>query len=427
MSTTVSNRSETPGGGWANVLTADFCPGLNKYVYWMKEPIGWFVAAALVSTLVGIFLSPIGWALAAGLVAIIFGGLLFPWLAVRFTICRLEPVIDKLTEREASQLVLTVVNPLPIPLWGLAINGYLTDARREESGRLSVRKPEISLSGVPMLSEATFRLPIQAEYRGHYPIENPEVACAFPFGIWTARRKLTLVRPVTVWPMMLDLPSLMDLGGRRYSDIGVGLRAGSHGDFLGVRPFRQGDTLRSIHWVQSARMEKLVVCERAAPQQQEVLLTLDTQIGLAETTDESRRWMAQENLAWRVRIGASLANLFDAQHVPFRLRIGLTEPVEKPATLGSALDQLAAIPLLGMGNERSSQSDLSLTGNRGAEIRIFHVEDPEERYVRVEASLPGVGRCGTAIDRVVRIDLDGDIRAQLLGFLRELGYVNTAA
>ncbi len=109
----------------SRLLTTDFCPQLNRYVYWLKEPIGWFALAAVASLLVGAFLSPIGWTLAAGLTALILAGLALPWIAVRFSECRLEPINEEFSEMESNQLLLTVRNRLPIPLWGLMIKGYL--------------------------------------------------------------------------------------------------------------------------------------------------------------------------------------------------------------------------------------------------------------------------------------------------------------
>ncbi|MEM6471796.1 MAG: DUF58 domain-containing protein, partial [Planctomycetota bacterium] len=34
-------------------FTTDFCPWANRFVYWLKEPVGWFVIATAISVLVG--------------------------------------------------------------------------------------------------------------------------------------------------------------------------------------------------------------------------------------------------------------------------------------------------------------------------------------------------------------------------------------
>ena len=423
----------------ARLFHSDFCPSLNRYVYWMKEPIGWFAAAAFVSLLVGAFLSPLGWALAAGLLAIIAGGLLFPLLAVRFAQCKIEPLIQELHEGEESELLLTITNPLPMPLWGLTINGYLTDLEdtataRAEGGSL---RPEICLSSVPMLSSATFRLPIKAAYRGRYPLELPQIACAFPFAIWTARRQLTDVKSVTVWPMLIRLTNLMELGGRRTAEIGFGNRPGTHGDFLGVRRFRRGDALRSIHWVQSARTGELVVCERAAPQQQEVLITVETDYPSSMFLSRLEKEEKRENLAWRIRIAASLVELLDARRVPVSLQLGMQGRPTSALSMAQAFEYLTDVPLDG---ESASQVEslASQEGTRSHAVQILlagvgsakdlrpYASDLQ-RYISMQMVIPGAGRGEGEKVRQVMLDLDRDIPQQLEDFLREVGHVSSAA
>ena len=201
------------------LLNTDFCPQFNRYVYWLKEPVGWFALAATASLLVGAFLSPIGWTLAAGLIAMIVAGLALPWIAVRYAECKLEPVIGEINELETSQLMLTVRNRLPLPLWGLMVQGYLATPVVQTGliGDASLdldAKPDVGLACVPPLCDATFRLSIRPEYRGFYPVEVPLVACAFPFRyLDRAAEGSANVTPVTVWPKRVDLSGLLDIGG----------------------------------------------------------------------------------------------------------------------------------------------------------------------------------------------------------------------
>ena len=114
-----------------------------------------------------------------------------------------------------------------------------------------------------------------------------------------------------------------------------------NGEFLGVRDFRRGDALKSIHWVQTARNDRLIVCERGGPQQQAVELRLSTS-GCEGSLSEVR-----ENLAWRVRITASLIDLLVSRHLPFCLVIdGHTQALpEGAASRTQAWDLLAMVPL----------------------------------------------------------------------------------
>lgn len=171
----------------------------------------------------------------------------------------------------------------------------------------------------------------------------PKLACAFPFGIWTARRTVDSVQPVVIWPLLIPLNGLVDMSGSKLADIGVGNRTGTDGDFLGVRTFRRGDSLRSIHWAQTARNDSLIVCERGGPQRQTVRA-----INLRITTrGVGGPWETRENLAWRVRMAASLVELLGVRHIPFQLLIddGSGTKVACGPGLQAVLNQLAEIPL----------------------------------------------------------------------------------
>jgi len=414
-------------------MNTDFCPQLNRYVYWLKEPVGWFAIAAVASLLVGAFLSPIGWTLAAGLIAMIGAGLGLPWVAVRFTECKLEPVIDEINELENSQLLLTVRNRLPLPLWGLMVEGYLA-APIEQKGFIGdaslecKRKPDVGLACVPALCEATFRLSIRPAHRGFYPIEAPVVTCAFPFGIWTARRKVKHVTPVTVWPMRVDLSGLLDIGGASAADEGIGERVGSSGEFLGVRAFRRGDSLRSIHWVQTARMDSLVVCDRSGPQRQTVSLEIDTR------PIRGNAAVARDHLAWRVRIVASLAELLCARHIPFQLVID--DCVYTLATgkrgLKQAFDRLAAIPLDDQGaagsRAESMQCRLSTRICIGpAEASEANKQICTHDKVSISIHQPSTGFRQQARQHAMNLDLAEELTEQLNHFLSEVSYASYAA
>jgi len=67
----------------------DFCPSINRLVYWIKEPIGWVVTAILFSLLVGLKIGPQGYILAAGFTAFLVFGLVWPWLSLRGIRCSL--------------------------------------------------------------------------------------------------------------------------------------------------------------------------------------------------------------------------------------------------------------------------------------------------------------------------------------------------
>ena len=70
-------------------LNYDFCPWANRYVYWLKDPIGWVVCGALFSALVGFFLGPQGFVLMWSFIALLVVGAVWPWLCMKRLECRL--------------------------------------------------------------------------------------------------------------------------------------------------------------------------------------------------------------------------------------------------------------------------------------------------------------------------------------------------
>lgn len=405
---------------FSELTKRDFCPWVNPYVYWLKEPVGWFVLALIASVLVGVFLSPLGWSVAAGLATLIALGLGFPWLATRCVRCRVRPVDWELRERQDSYLDFTVANYLPLPVTGLKVEGYVSlPSERDDANTLADHK-DCVLALVPAFSRATYRLPLRPEYRGRYPVAAPQITCAFPFGIWTARRVVEDVTPILVRPLLIPIESDIERVGSEWADHGLGSRPASQGDFQGVRDFRDGDSLKSIHWAQSARNDRLVVCERGGPQQQ----TIDVQLSTARI--QGTKHCARENLAWRVRVAASLTELLCARHIPFRLWID-EQPISLPTGSESARrarELLADIPLDGI---EVSPSCTQWSEPTSPTIRI-HASDEHgfslsPRYLRLDLIARGTSLvtawqaqqdCWQQL-----INLDLDIASQLNQFLSE--------
>lgn len=412
----------------AELSTHDFCPWANRYVYWLKEPVGWFVLATIISVMVGAFLSPLGWTMAAGLFSLLLLGLGFPWLATRTVSCELTPTQRELHEGDQAFLELQVRNRLPLPVAGLSIEGYLSQPVGGNGALDETPVADVRLARVPALSRATFRLPIRPEYRGRYPIVRPRMACAFPFGIWTARREIQLVRSVTVWPLLIPISSEFEVAGAQMAEVGCGSRPTTHGDFFGVRGFRRGDTLKSIHWVQSAKLDSLVVCERGGPQQQPVEVRLSTTRGLGAAPQ------ARENLAWRVRIAASLVDMLNARHLPVRLLIDDRQvSLSNGATARhEAWNALADIPLDPIAEPAVSHATNAVVPNSLASCIAITAQAANgsplaDGLVRVAIEQPRSGLRQLAQQDDSLINLDQDITSQLDRLMMEALRGNQAA
>lgn len=356
---TVPSRGARRGtsGRWERFLTTDFCPGLNRYVYWLKEPIGWFAIALFCSVLIGMFVSPIGWVLASMIGGVIAAGVAWPWLAVRAADCSLAPVVGAIEEGDRCDLKLLVRNRSPFPLWGLAVEGYL-DREGDDAA------PTLALACVPMWSDAEYRIGVQPELRGRYPLVRPQIACSMPLGIWTARRAVRESLPLTVHPKVSRVTDEPELAGVTAADAGDGQRPGQCGEPIGLREFRGGDRLRHVNWVQTARSGVMTVSERGGPQRQAVELVLDPSAPSTWHPDDQPR--VREAIKRRVRVAASLAIGLHGRHVPLRVSIGQrTQPIPCGATgRERLLDLFTDVPADGTAPENAASEAITTPQRR---------------------------------------------------------------
>lgn len=399
----VVHAAPTEQSQLSRLMTTDFCPWANRFVYWLKEPIGWFALATMVSVMIGLYFSPIGWTLAASLAAIMLTGMAWPWVAVRVTQCGLRPETDAVYEDTSCRMVLSVRNRIPIPVWGLAIEGYLDNRCSDE------RNPTVGLACVPPLCTADYSVNVTPTLRGHYPATKPQVACSFPFGIWTARRELREVRPLTVWPKVYRVLGMLWIVGQINADEGEGNRGGRSGDFVGVRSFRRGDSAKHVNWIASARSDSMIVTERGGPQSVELDVFIDT-----------CRHASRDSLARRIRVAASVLDSLHHSRIRTRVRLGNNRLTYKldPRGRRQMLDALASVPADGEACEPirrvGSQATIVISGSVRGEV-LIRIDNPR-----------GGRRAGGATHEIIIANHD-DLATAMAGLWKEVRDANVAA
>jgi uncharacterized protein (DUF58 family) len=101
----------------------DFCPSVNQYVYWIKQPIGWVVGAVVFSILIGVFVGPQGYVMAAAFTTLLVLGLVWPWLSMKAVRCSLSVPEDQLWEGQQFEVLFKVQNYWPMPVFGMMVKG----------------------------------------------------------------------------------------------------------------------------------------------------------------------------------------------------------------------------------------------------------------------------------------------------------------
>ena len=263
---------------------------------WLWQPLGWFLAAIAISSLVGAFVAPQGWLLAAALAVVLLGGVSGPWLCLCGIHAELHFERKRISENQPVLARLTLANRLPWPGWGFLLKGG--SSLRSSSDNDPV---VAALTRIPGWSRIEFEFKLHFARRGRYPAEPMILSCGFPFGIWHAKKAIVVRDELIVVPHQFPLRLLPQLPGDELTALGSYRdRAGSEGEILSARAYRPGDPLRQVHWRHTARRDTLIVNERQSIGRPQVLLVWDE---LAFTSPE----MSQEDLDWGIRVLATLA------------------------------------------------------------------------------------------------------------------------
>lgn len=256
-------------------LNHDFCPSANSYVHWLKQPIGWVVCGAAASLLVGLFIGPQGYVLTGAFLTLLLLGVSWPWLCMKGLSCELTFDESRTEEGESTIVSLDIVNRLPIPAFGLMIQGhFLQDINHEDDGIA------VSLKRVAGCSVSNFKWPLTPKRRGKLPTESPMLVTGFPFGLYQISKPVDVTGNTIVWPKCEDLETAFETVGTQFAiDASSSRQAGNEGETIGVRNYRYGDSVRNIHWSHTARHNRLIIRERQSSTQTPIRVVLDLRQG----------------------------------------------------------------------------------------------------------------------------------------------------
>lgn len=159
---------------------------------------------------------------------------------------------------------------------------WAVSRRRGTSFALTLSEVHPDLEGSGTLAvltagaEAVVRGRLSAHRRGPYPLSGIRVTTTFPLGLFAKGRVLELPGELLVYPRRVPAsrkapPRSGGLGeqpARRF------VRDGE-GDTAGLRPLREGEDARRVHWLKSAHGTQLLRVERDAEETRAVVLRLE--------------------------------------------------------------------------------------------------------------------------------------------------------
>lgn len=318
-------------------LHTDYCPGVNRWVDWLKHPLSCLGLAALVALACGLLVNTASLALFALLAGVATLGILWPRIAVAGLRCEVEFERRRARPGEPVPILLRIENRWPFPVWGLSLRrGFVSGGRSSEG---------LALARVGAWSRTEFRWEFRPEQRGLYPLEPPRVDTGFPFGLIHAHAPVAVHGELLVWPASVPLRGMPDSAEiQAREDVFAERRAGDAGDVLGTRSFRDGDSLRRIHWGQTARSGRLIVTERQAP------ATCATRLIVDAARSSHSGDAGRETLELLLSTAASIVEGLHRQHALIEALLGAQTFVigTDLRDLRKFLDALAAVPPEGL-------------------------------------------------------------------------------
>lgn len=284
-----------PPGRWQAfrhfLLDADFLSYANKYLPW-RSAFGSLCLVAVAALLCSFFVHFHAHVLLAAVAVVLVVGTVWPWVSTRGLRATLSFAAARAREGERVRVRLDVSNWLPLSARGVRVRGGLAGGGDSD----------VSLAVVPGWRQTRFEWDHVPGCRGEFPVATPRLTSGFPFGLWEAGRPIACTTPLLVWPAVFPVSGVPEAASNSRSREGVvpQNRAGDSGDILGVRPYRRGDPRRRIHWAQTARHDRLIVCERQAISSPRAQVVLDADPSIHEGVGPA---CSRE---WAIRIAASL-------------------------------------------------------------------------------------------------------------------------
>lgn len=318
------------------LLHHDFCPQINQWVYWMKNPF-WCLAISILTALVcGLLVNSAILYIATALAMIIVVGVLWPWGSVKGLSAELSfnKVRTHCGESVGARLIVT--NNWPWPAWGV----YLRHPFSEHSDHMC----EVAIDCIPGWKTSEYTWNFIPRKRGVYSTSTAFLETAFPFGLYKKQISLSMDSVLIVWPEISKLAFMPELREVTSSeDRFASHRAGDYGDVIGTRTFRLGDSLRRVHWSQSARQGQMIVTERQAA----VVCALRVVPDLNQSHYQNDN---RDSLEAVIRITASICHSLLKQHASVECQVGnqLFRCEGNQRDQFKLLDELACIPTDGL-------------------------------------------------------------------------------
>lgn len=226
-------------------------------------------------------------------------------VALPIIVCMLTAVA-----RVGLQAVRTIV-PIRVPVGGRAeVALHIRSTGRLPTGGLLIQdgvpyalggKPRFVIEHLPRHTGTQLRYTVHPMLRGIQQIGPLKATITDPFGLAEFERDLALTSRLIVVPRVARLAGVPGGSGLGSGEDGsVRLNAGQGDDDAIVRPYRQGDDLRKVHWRSTAKRDEMMVRVEERPWRGGTTILLDHRAVAHRGTGSAA------SLEWAISFAASV-------------------------------------------------------------------------------------------------------------------------
>ncbi len=272
----------------------------------------------------------------AGAIAVLVLGIACPWLIIASVRAGLSTsssaANNRVTVGEKIDFLLITKNALPISLPSFALDFGVIELTKN---LLQFETPTFACPA----GNGSVVLRARANCRGVIDLSAIRLVTSFPLGLITARRTISAGGELIIWPVAIEIDeSMLTSAAQAFSTDWVASRISNTGELSGVRNYRRGDSMRSIHWQQTSRHGRLIVTERAGGESRQMHVRLDTRA--SSFTDDA-------DFERAVSTVAGIIDLLSTQPVTLHLHMGETRiVVSDEQSRISAMDALACVAMV---------------------------------------------------------------------------------
>lgn len=165
-----------------------------------------------------------------------------------------------------------------LPAWQLLIEDRLVAEAARGTARQEPAQTRLLIEQIGAGRRQSVSWRVLFPQRGVYSAGPARVTTSFPFGLIRASRRIETPTEIVVAPAPGKLVAGWDrrLVSQAIGDSAIKRRAGLQGDeFFAVRPWRNGDSLRLIHWRSTARQGRPMVRQLDRRSDRDLILVLD--------------------------------------------------------------------------------------------------------------------------------------------------------